>query len=378
MKLEKCCSPFAKHMIILFPLTFLIVLPILSLYVDIELSSVTRNKEMTYNEWRMRNNQRIRKAEKFLNSFPDRNINKINPRVDKSGTSVAIVIISSSRHQSEQGQCNLKYSTQALSKFLELLRPLTTKDVQYSLRICFMDDSTIFNPEIYRLSKFVPIYTIPYQLLSLESFEIDEFEQEKLDYLFCAKNAIKEDTQFVLMTYDYMFPTINLSAVLRNILIGCNSVINRTDISYVKLYHPEKLISYMDEFERLSDLLCLSLLSLLVTLIYKYTCAYRSLITKTIFITFFIYMFLLIMFIGRKNIRTISPHLYQIVSAPPNHLEAVLYKRDKLSRFVQYLETKNNDQRFSVDSAIYNISIDLLLSPKLVQPNLMTNLVTDY
>lgn len=381
----KSSLQFIKHMAILFTVTFVMMLPLLSLFVDMEISMVPKNKEMLNYEWRLRNNQRIRKAEYFLNNIDDRHRHRsnINSRVDNSEVSVTIMIISSSRHQLGDGLCNLKYLTQTVSKFLEVLQT-TTKDVQYKLCVCYMDDSTVYNPEIHRLSNFVSIHKTPYQLLpsSSESSETDDFEQKRLDYVFCAKNAIKEDTKFVLMTYDHMAPTINLSAVLRNILKSHNSVANRTGVPYVKLYHPEMLLSYFDGFERISELLSITvLLSLLLTVIYKNTFAYRKEITIITYIMFFIYVFLLSIFIGRKNIsniRTLSPHVYQTISAPPNHLEAVLYTKDKLSRFVDYLEGINSNQLLTMDIAIHNFSVDhFQSSPKMVQPNLMTNLFID-
>lgn len=333
--------------LLLFSLTFLLVLPILCHRLKYSIYyGVLWPRNITEENLRMieENNQRL-----LIDRLEFINISTKNEVLRKPDnfTDIVITIITVSRRM---GEYNPYYLTQTVGKLLQLLRKdATNLQFTYGLMLCNVDSLPNVYVEAREISKFIHTTTKYTERLRQV---VNRFEKEKRDYVYCLEKSLQFQPKYVLLMEDDAYPTDRMLPVLeysiQNVFEGKFSEFfhERRKVAYLKLYHPERLLGFISsEIHRLFELA--SAIALLLAFLSAFrTRTYTNGTTWRLVIIGGIYMLFLALAIGRPNlihIRTAAPYFHSFVTAPSCCTPANLYSYagarvviDSMSRKVSY------------------------------------------
>lgn len=420
---------FLWHMIILYSVTFLVVLPIVCYHLEYSIyyqfladrdeNSLNRAKQTRIEQTSVMNEQRVHESLHFLTSlklkiktatekFPK--IFEEQKEYTKKPLFVAVTVITASRKRAHDSY-DPRYLTQVSSQLLKLIElesrqarsKVKTKnhngfaDVQYKLFLCNVDFKPLHHEEVNSLMAFIPSFS---RFKGNESFippSFSElFEKEKEDYVFCLRESLLEVADgklpdYVLLLEDDAFPNTNLFSVLTHVLYSHleNRHVHfltkkKKNVGYVKLYHPRRLQGFISlEPERLPELLGLSLVfGTLLTLLYSYVKprAYSSAANGGVdfcLLVLVIYCGMVALCIGRQNImrfRQLSKHLYTFVPAPHCCTPAMLFPRHNAWHIINELSQVRCMAGYGKDTALYDIMKQSNMSAFMVSPSLFEHI----
>ena len=381
-----------RNCLLLYGTTFLILLPILchntkhSIYF-----SAWSDQEDGKLALRAENDVRFKHAKDYLNMLQVDSAHDMlhTPNTDMSDPVVTISIITHSRMRHIKDRYKPGYLVQTGSTFLELIHR-SRRDFGINIFICNVDsDPDYHKQEAAELSQFIPVVN-RFNKLSLPM--VHPKEKEKQDYLFCLNSSLDFNAPHVFLVEDDAFPHENALDVLRHVVrshVGALSVSephytsHRNRTSYIKFYHPERLLGFLSMSpERIPELLSIAacLASLFSIISARFTCssaANRKDIYKT-WLILFMYFVLVSLSIGRTNMlkirRFLSPSLYSLTPAPSCCTQAILYPRDIASQIVSYMQEKTCDNNYAKDHIIEDFTRSKHLEAFLVQPSVFTHI----
>ncbi|OWF51417.1 transmembrane protein 246-like [Mizuhopecten yessoensis] len=385
---------FVRQFACLCVITFCVVLPIICLHLQHSWYYLLwkKNVDRGRDHMRMDNNKRIEEANDFLKKFSDaRTLNELGKgRENGNHVDVGITIITVSRNRHRLDNYEPKYLTQVVTKFLKAIEETPDLKHTYKLFLCDVDPSPSSYIEIKPLSKLVPVFqrfrndlnnTAVWSRMSIS----DRLEKEKRDYVFCGRQTLNANVSNIFLVEDDALPHEDLLPVLDRVIsnIFDKSKNDRThyqkDVTYIKFYHPERLLGYFSlEPERLPELFGLSfLLSTIMMFFYQRYRPVTTSYTRILWLCFFVYSCLLLLFIGRQNLlelRRISSQLYQVTRAPACCTPAILYPSKGMEEVLSYLSSVQCKEKFGKDYALEKFRTSFAKTGLMVQPNLFTHI----
>lgn len=382
--LKKIDRTFIKHLCILSFLTFFVVLPILSSQLHFSWYSLIqkRNIDKDRENMRQENNARLKDAISYLDLITASAKHDIPPYVSanfarRNKTDVGITIITVSRNHHDFDTYQPRYLTQNVAFFLRLFNESRDIQVSFKLFICDVDKNPLDYIEVNNLSKIVPTFQ-RFPMKAFTNYDLHILEKEKQDYVYCGEQTLKQNVSYVFLVEDDALPHKSLLYITNEVINKYIGSDNEKNISYIKFYHPNRLLGYISlEVERLPELFGSSLiLTSFLVFIYR-RCRYPSLISNsTLWIGFFTFSALLFLSIGRLSLlrfREISRHFYEITPAPSCCTPAILYPKKGMENVIQYLKSVHCKKRFGKDIALDEYTKKFKLVAKLIQPNLFTH-----
>ncbi|KAK0133424.1 Transmembrane protein 246 [Merluccius polli] len=169
------------------------------------------------------------------------------------------------------------------------------------------------------------------------SEEVNTFEREKRDYVFCLQKGWELRPQNVVVLEDDAWPRPDFFRVIQNLL---SRSFSRGSL-YIKLYHPERLQSYWNpEPYRLLEWLGLGLLtSSLLLQVLPYCSSFSHTPRHLLFLS--LYVMVLVELVGRHyllELRRASPQLYAVSPATECCTPAMLFPGNSSVRAAHYLD----------------------------------------
>ncbi|XP_061194206.1 post-GPI attachment to proteins factor 4-like [Saccostrea echinata] len=390
--MRKLCRPlwknkFWKHLGLITLVTYFVALPLLSLRYRYTAYDEVWHKDKSHAQELMRNvnDQRIKEAQNYINVYGGmRNKLSLQQPAD-----IGITIITVSRNRHRLDQYEPKYLTQVVGKTLQLLnetKHLKLLKLTYSLFLCNVDDEPSSYFEFKNLKEIVTTFNRFPNSSSRPLFQrsIDRtLEKEKEDYIYCGEQAFKQNVSNILLMEDDALPNNDMISVVDHHLysMGLSKTgPHQSDITFIKLYHPDRLLGFISlEKERLPELFCLGLILT--------TCFVKAYLTihpieanhrKIIWLGFFVYSCLFVLAVGRQNftaLRRISKYLYQVTPAPFCCTPAIVYTKAGFHAVSSYLKSVRCKSGFGKDTAIDKLrKLNPKLRALLIQPNLFKHI----
>lgn len=399
-----CClnSPVSRTLV-RYTLLSLALLPFTALYSNSVLRRLFLDEDSTRRILLRENEERIRQSELYLqNHRLWLNSSRRAPLYLDSNSKpvdVGITVLTMARGGQMQHRVSYRtqYLTQSLSRLLYLLND-TTLTRTYSLTVCDVDE----HPENFReardLEALVPVVkrfgiqgnaSLTGASVHLpEGGSVTLWEKLKHDYVFCLQQTLASDVQYALVVEDDALAHDQLLQVLEHVLGAVLEAPGAGPVTYVKLFHPQRLLGYISlEAERLPELLALSLtLGALFTLICMTVCKRHfaradgsSEIRKAwaMWAGWTIVVGVLALALGRQNLlelRRLSPQLYQVSPAPSCCTPAMLFTKDGGRDIIRYLLSVQCTASKSTDMRMEEFRQTSRARALLVQPNLFTHI----
>ncbi|KAL3863131.1 hypothetical protein ACJMK2_004902 [Sinanodonta woodiana] len=393
--LRRCLPYFDRRLFFcltaLYAVTFVLVLPVLCwrlrhsafelLHKDVEKEQALLQRE---------NTMRLNKSIAYLRSYNRRMPSTIHNLKNIPGNSktsydvsdglyMAATIITLSRARDVYKPM---YFTQVVSEFFALIDDILEKN-KIALFVCNVDLQPENHNEMLYIPKWIKVFE-KYANISIKDpvYALSVIEKEKRDYVYCLEQTLRFNSTYVLLVEDDAVPRRELFPVLFNILkehenAGIRNS-RRQNVTFFKLYHPERLLGYISlEVERIPELI-----SMCVIVTSVFVMIYVNRIEKPISLSFLcisimVYSCLVLLVIGRQNLielRRMSKFLYQVTPAPSCCTPAMLYTNDGAKIVSNYLTGVNCYPKFGKDTAIDTLVKEKKLNAKLIQPNLFKHI----
>ena len=222
---------------------------------------------------------------------------------------------------------------------------------------------------------------------------VHTLEKEKQDYTFCIKESLKLRPKYSLIVEDDAVPHEDFFTVLNHVIEnhleyrtrqGSYQKVNET-VLYVKLYHPERLLGYINlEPDRLTELFGVGFVvgTLTMLLCQKFPVTKLKLTQRegvVVWCMFILYFMLLVICIGRPHIvelrRVFSPLFYSFMNAPECCTPAMLFPAKGAKLVVQYLDSIKCSKGHGKDMALERFrNSQKDYKTHLVQPNLVRHI----
>ncbi|XP_064602800.1 post-GPI attachment to proteins factor 4-like [Liolophura sinensis] len=380
LKRDRQCQQILKHLLVLYLVTFLLILPVLCFKLRFSVYHIRpRPEEAEKNYMKAENNERVKQAVKTIEAH---RASLTHAPEDSSAVDVAITIITLSRNRHKFGSFEPKYLSQAVSSYLQLLHTPEAQEKHYKLYICGVDTEPHTYYEYKNLTRFLPSF----QRFADHGKRVsvpDVFTKEKDDYVYCLNQTLQTGAKNVLLVEDDALPLADLFLVLNHVmdthLHTLHREVNQGDQqapAFIKLYHPDRLLGYWSpEVDRIPQLLAFGCLwgSLLCVL---YGRKYSS-SSSCLWAMFCLYFMLVAMAIGRQNLlewRRLSKHFYLYTRTASCCTPAILYPKVGAEKVVRFLAGKTSHRDFPKDMALDEFRGKTGSSAYMIQPNLFRHI----
>ncbi|XP_071089859.1 post-GPI attachment to proteins factor 4-like isoform X1 [Haliotis cracherodii] len=386
----KCGDIVPKQIILLYALTFLVFLPLIcvnlrhSLY-HLRLHDADEEEThlMTENDKRLVENGQIIK--KYNESVIQNS--QSGPSLHSEDMDVGITVITVSRNRHRKGGYRPQYLTQVVGRLLGLLNSTAKHSkLKYGLFVCNVDDHPETYDELKPLKILLPTFHM-YQLK--QDTKIDIFEKEKRDYIFCLEETLKRNALYAFLVEDDGYPHKDLIPVLertidshieQKALSEFSPKVLPRNVTYVKFYHPERLLGYINgEWERIPELISVSFVfGTLMTILYAhFILQWTRHNIRMMWFACVLYCGLVALFVGRVNLmelRRVSVQTYQVTSAPSCCTPAMLFPKQGGYEIVKRLSAVTCKRRYGKDTALEDIRRRYGYTALMVQPNLFKHI----
>ena len=390
------CQGVWRDVFLLFILTFCIALPCLSLRLrhTIYERLIPKNKAREKVKLLRENSGRLNVSSTYLKHIDETDFYKTlnfvrrhegEGQSQRMATTLAVTIITVSRNRHLILDYEPKYLTQTVASFLKLLKADTFDSRRFNvgLFICNVDPQPDSYAEVKALPRWIQVFQrFPHSSVPLSDMTYDAvIDKEKQDYVFCLEQSLAQNVSHVLLVEDDALPLPDLFPVIDQLIFSNfenAGISSSNNVTYFKLYHPERLLGYISlEFERIPELLSLSCL-LSIVLLRMYTkWSSRSLPVPFLWAIFFIYSGLTILALGRVNViefRRLSKYLYQLTPAPSCCTPAMLFPKQGGRIVADYLKSITCKSHFAKDTALDSFRQKKGLLARMIQPNLFKHI----
>lgn len=349
-------------------------------------------KDILQEEIMTNNDERIVESKHYLSSLNQSSFGT-NLREVPDSVYIALTVVTVSRNRHQTDNYKPQYLTQVMARILRLLENSESNGLYHKVKVtvCNVDPDVRSYWEAQELMKLVEVVN-RFSTLSLPL--IDLVEKEKQDYVFCLNTSLSFDPDYVLLIEDDALPHDDFFVILERMLHDYiehksqrgESILNKEDITYVKLYHPDKILGYFDgELEyRLPELLSIGLLvGSLLTGIYRMVCCIqRQLPVKSVlklWVIFSMYTICICVTVGRQHMilelrHALGSYGYVLTSAPECCTPAMLFPKAGAQRVVNLLHPIKCHLRFGKDLALEQLRRQHHLKAYLLQPNLVSHI----
>jgi len=302
------------------------------------------------------------------------------------GAGLAITVITSYRNSSKLNY-NGQYLLQTVAKLLDIMNNTLMSEVPIYFSVCNIDLYPDEHQDIKLLPKWIPVYTRYSETnSSTKHLTYNELlNKEKEDYVYCLNQVSNQTASYFLVLEDDAFPHDNVFTVLSQLMVSKRHLTSNgvyipslQDVTYVKLYHPERLIGYIAfDYERIPEFISLSVIFTAVCLlICSFVITSSRITARAVYVTF-LYTALVVLALDRHTlieVRRISDHLFYMTPAPSCCSPAILFPRKGAQLMIRELTPLKCKKGFAKDTAMETIVKRLRLDARLVQPNLFTHI----
>lgn len=337
-------------------LTFLVILPAL----------LKHNPYSPYHKWlkdpqkltdkinhyKAENTANYISAQHYLSSLSDPSIQSLFRWDSKAKIKLLITIVTKSRDDVKRDdKYSPHYLTQTVARYTRLKLDHNAAQIITDIKLLLCDVDHKNNEEAIEMSKYATLIKPNHEHTTQEN----SFEQEKRDYMNCLDKSTGRNADFLLIAEDDAIPHDDLIEMLDHLFTYRTPVLNNT-LGYIKLFHPTRLNGFITaDLNRLLEWFALASLLEHLTLAFIYLCKLQIDTGYLGRFSRFLYYLLLLLAIGRLNIsslRTLSPYLYRLVSAPSCCVPAVLFTPQSVSAMVKYLRSVKCEKGFAKDTAM--------------------------
>ena len=257
--------------------------------------------------------------------------------------------------------------------------------------VCNVDGDAASYEEAKNLSAIVEVVN-RFNKTYLPLFHV--MEKEKQDYVFCINQSLKFNPKYSLIVEDDAIPREDFFSVVHHVIDnhlehrfrrGDFVKVNET-VLYVKLYHPERLLGYLNlEPDRLTELFGWGFVlgTLLMVIYKKFIVPPKQAFSRSeecaVHMLFILYSMLLVICVGRPHIaelrRMFSPALYSFMSAPECCTPAMLFPATGAQLVIDHLNSVSCLRDFGKDMALEKFRHSKEhFKTYMVQPNLVTHI----
>jgi len=385
---------FGRRIVLLYAVTFLLILPVLFHDVRHSLFFMHLNKSVLQQLMKTENSQRIAQAENYFfalnNSGVIERCEAFSNITSNEDINVALTIITVSRNRHKINSYEPKYLTQTVWKFHSLLEKWQhySQHLRICISICNVDSDVESYYESRALSKIVPMFS---RFNKTHFSFVHVLEKEKQDYIFCLNQSLQvhKEAKYIFLVEDDAFPTDDVFHVLQHvILMHTEQSFVRgefhsrpSDIAFIKFYHPERLLNFVSlQPERLPELFSYAvLLSTLLAIVCALTCGLKTTGgVDSLWSKLYVFSIIVMLVCGRTEIsewrRMASPFFYSYTPAPSCCTPALLFPHPMALLTTNYLSKHRCRNNFGKDSVLDNMLSDMQKRAYLVQPNTFTHI----
>lgn len=268
---------------------------------------------------------------------------------------------------------------------LQVMRQLSTAAAGCGERrcaevlVCDVESGPQENQDARLLENYFKVIRHPPQEQLRDREQINIFEREKRDYVFCLRTAwtlVKPHNMVVLE--DDALPKPDFFSVVKDLLSRRFAL----QTLYVKLYHPERLQRYWNpEPYRVLEWVGLGLVggtALLLTLPYWNICSFSFSLSPGHLLFFTLYLMAVAELLGRHyllEVRRFSPQLYAVSPATECCTPAMLFPGNASLRAAQYLDGSFCAKGNAKDMVLYRLARTVPGERShSVEPNLVTHI----
>ena len=265
------------------------------------------------------------------------------------------------------------------------------------LSVCNVD----FDPENYsELHQLRSLLSVHNRFDKRSFSMLHPLEKEKQDYVYCLNTSVQLKPRYVLLVEDDALPRDDFFQVLQHIIhtrldnhyVNGILVPNPEPGAYVKLYHPERLLSFISpEPERMPELIAFGALlgTLATAVLLTFNNSGKERTTNqwphksrvgclVVWLCFFLYFLLVGLGIGRVHLvelrRFFSPQLYTMVRAPECCTPAMLFPLEGAKQVTAMLNRTYTTKSLGKDIALWQWRKRHNLPAYLVQPNMVMHI----
>ncbi len=259
---------------------------------------------------------------------------------------------------------------------------------QIKLFVCNVDTDAESYIEAKNLSSIVEVVN---RFNKTSPSILHVLEKEKQDYVFCIRESLKLEPRYSLIIEDDAIPRDDFFRVVHDVIqrqldmrtrFGELETVNEA-LLYVKLYHPERLLGYLNiEPDRLPELFGIGFLfGTLMMLVYKKLVISEHSISifheRLVFCVLCVFVMLVVICIGRPHVvefrRFFS--LYSFMKAPECCTPAMLFPNQGAKLVADFLANTTCRRQFGKDMALEKFRHSKVdFKTYMVQPNLVTHI----
>lgn len=367
-------------------------------------ADATRDVILRDNELRIQASQAVLDAYKAQLSSPKPKPSSSNPRpLVEYGADVGLTVLTMSRglHLVKPVTYRTHYLTQSVARLLTLLND-TSLTLTYRLAICNVDERPDEFTEAQELEVLVPTTkrfgAIVGEAGSSRRTKATRWEKLKHDYVYCLQDTLARGVRYAFLVEDDALAHDHLLHVLEHVLRTVVEAPKAPSVTYVKFFHPQRLLGYYSlEVERLSELLALSL-TLGAALALGCSCRAphrgqgdsagssdgggdnRSTERRQLWLSWAWWTALVAvaaLAVGRENLlelRRLSIQLYQVTPTPSCCTPAMLFTKQGGQEIIDHLLSVTCTSSQSTDFWIDEFRRQTGARALLVQPNLFTHI----
>lgn len=369
---------FSSYMFWLYSVTFLIILPVIGkdlVYSVYRSSSFTR--DFLQKKVLLDNTVAVKASERYLNTMMPGSSHF------QSTAKIVIVVVTVRRFN---GAEPVGYLTRVVTALHRLLNEDHVSIRDRFLLICDAHAGPGMHEEADRLKHhFYSVKRFPNG--SAEASIMNPFEKEKQDYIFCLQQALNLSPEFVLMVEDDALPRNELFPVMQHLMMHLQDpdhhVKRTSQLSYVKLYYPERWQGYSFELQKICELLGLFAFGTSGFAVGQVYFSRQGRLwpkTKENWKTSFlggVYLVIVAIAIGRQHLLELKrtfPSWYSMVSAPECCSPCILYPSKSAAHIVRYLEAVTCSHSMPLDIALDTYTHTRSLTAYLVEPNVFRHI----
>ena len=378
---------FLQHhgdLVVIYALTFFLVLPVCCRTLR---NSVYYHQAHDVLEDKMieANNERASEAEDYFRDLSSRTSAIVKNRSEP--VDIYFTVISASRNKRGETY-RPRYLKQTLWKLLSLYEQKRVAGYEGTIGVlvCAVDLAYDRQHEVKEMEDFVDV-TYRFENKN-QQFNRYVDTKHRQDYVFCLNEALQHNASYHVTMEDDALPHDDMYDVINHVIVtkmeqqkvGDVYIPNPDPPLFVKFYHPDRLISYLDVGrDRIPELIAFGAFFGVFTAAIYINCSRRrqdSLLL--ISLIFFVYYILLALAIGRTNIisvkRFLSPYLYTYVPAAECCTQALLFSQSGASDMLGYLQSAKFEDRMANDLAIHAVAKSHERSVCMVLPNVFTHI----
>ena len=352
----------------------IVLLPCVSYYTPHSaLWSLLQNSDSAKAALYSTNNNRLKHALQFLKTIPtnvSHDMRLTNRKID-----ILITVIATSRNKLGIDDYSPRYLTQVISKFIELRNKYFNKDFVIELMMCNVDD----NPLEFSESDFVSQYVVSIKRFHQQTFSlVHPLEKEKQDYVFCLNSSFSYNPHYVLLVEDDALPHDDLFYLLKQTatkLINHDKLSNTGDVLFVKMFHPERLLGYLQSpIDRLLELLIIAFMIAFVQLIIiAFVFRLPSKDFKMLYCLTCFYNILVLLFLGRSGVlkifHFIFPHFHFLRQSPSCCTPAILYPSKHINDIISFMNSATCNSYYGKDTVLDDYTTQRRGNAYLLEPN---------